>query len=78
MSDKEDTMAARCGLGGEISQMWNSRRQALSSRAWILQTGRVGTPERTVGWGEVPARDTSPRHLTGTGPFRMENGGRMS
>lgn len=43
-------MAARWGLGGEISQGENSRRQDWSSGAWVLQMDkqaiRVGTPER--------------------------------
>lgn len=79
MSDKENTMAARWGLGGEISQVENSRRQDRSSGVWVLQIDkqatRVGMPEIIVGRREEPARDTSPRGLARTGLFSMGHGG---
>lgn len=79
MSDKGNTMAARCRLGGEISPVENSRRQDWSSGVWVLQTAkqatRVGTPEIIIGRREEPVRDTSPRGLAGTGLFSVGHRG---
>lgn len=80
MSDKENTMAAQWGLGGDNSYMESSRRQAWSFGAWVLltdrQTTRMGTPEVIVGW-EKTQLGTPARGLARTGLFRMGNGGSM-
>lgn len=68
MSDKENTMAARWGLGVRFL-MW----RILEDMPGVLEPGssgqtggqatRVEAPKITVGWGE----DTSARDLTGIG-----------
>lgn len=79
MSDKENTMAARWGLGGDNSYMESSR---IGLEFWSLglltdrQTTRMGTPEVIVGW-EKTQLGTPARGLARTGLFRMGNGGSM-
>lgn len=55
----------------------NSRRHACSGASILQIIGgqaiRVGTPKISAGWGD-PARDTGPRGLAGTGPFKNGRG----